>query len=513
MKTYDWLIADADEPRLRAVAELISLKIRSGDRIALHGDLGAGKTTFARYLIRALLGNDDAEVPSPTFPILQTYETPRLGVAHLDLYRIGEESEVAELGLEDLTASGAIIVEWPERAPSVLTDDRLDIVLAETDQPNQRTIRLTAHGDWTERLQRLEQIAAFLSRTQWRHDRLSYLQGDASSRAYARLGNDAGGVILMDWPRQPDGPPIRDGLPYSRIAHLAEGVPAFCDIAALLIEKGYRAPRILAHDLEWGLLVIEDLGDRVFGREVASGAALAPLWRAATETLVSMREFMGIETVTGPGGVVRALPPYDARALGIEVELLPDWYWPLVKGAPIPAHEREEFLALWQPLITAIAARPAGLTLRDYHSPNLLWRPEEPQDQARVGIIDFQDAVRGHPAYDLVSLLQDARLDVHPEVERDLLNHYVDLAKRREQDFCEGEFRRAYAVLGAQRNTKILGIFARLWLRDAKPAYLRHIPRIWTYVARNLDHPQLEALKSWYDRNFPPSGRTRVLDA
>ncbi len=144
---------------------------------------------------------------------------------------------------------------------------------------------------------------------------------------------------------------------------------------SLLLDKGYSAPRILAEDRDRGLLVIEDLGDRVFGREVAAGKSMREMWAAAVDTLVDLREFIGIKEIDTGHGPPYVLPAYDRRALGIETELVPDWYWPLVKARSIPPAERAEFLALWAPLFDLIHAAPAGLVLRDYHSPNLLWLP------------------------------------------------------------------------------------------------------------------------------------------
>jgi hypothetical protein len=209
------------------------------------------------------------------------------------------------------------------------------------------------------------------------------------------------------------------------------------------------------------------------------------------------------------------VPDYDVRALQIEIELLADWYWAWLLGTPVPDAARKEFISLWQPVLQRLACEPSTLVLRDYHSPNLMWMPDSGSGEAAssVGLIDFQDAVNGHPAYDLVSLLQDARLDVPEDVERRLYAHYVALMTAREPGFDAHDFGFAYAALGAQRNTKILGIFARLARRDHKPQYLRHMPRIWRYLARDLAHPQLGALRAWYDANFPPELRERVLDA
>ena len=191
------------------------------------------------------------------------------------------------------------------------------------------------------------------------------------------------------------------------------------------------------------------------------------------------------------------------------MELLIDWYWQAVHGGPAPADARAEFLALWDAPFAMLGALPPAWVLRDYHSPNLLWLPER-ESVARVGIIDFQDAMRGPPAYDLVSLLQDARVDVPPDLEAHLLDHYCAGAGARQTGFDRDAFAFAYAALGAQRDTKILGIFARLAKRDGKPHYMRHNSRLWRYLERDLAHPQLSALKSWYDRHLPADARTRM---
>jgi hypothetical protein len=162
-------------------------------------------------------------------------------------------------------------------------------------------------------------------------------------------------------------------------------------------------------------------------------------------------------------------------------------------------------MELWQPLFARLGRQPEGWVLRDFHSPNLVWLPER-DGARRAGLLDFQDALRGSPAYDLVSLLEDARLDVPAALEDELLAYYLG---RREADpaFDGAEFRFAYAALGVQRNTKILGIFARLAMRDGKRTYLRHIPRIWRYMARGLAHPDLSGLARWFDRYLPDAIR------
>jgi N-acetylmuramate 1-kinase len=195
-----------------------------------------------------------------------------------------------------------------------------------------------------------------------------------------------------------------------------------------------------------------------------------------------------------------AIPPYDAAALLIEVDLLPSWYWPHITGSKPPEAVTQEFSRLWQEALSEIPQAGHGWTLRDFHSPNLLWLPER-QGFARVGLIDTQDCVYGHPAYDLASLLQDARVDVDPSLADALLQHYCGI-RAHQHGFNSQEFLKAYAILGAQRATKILGIFARLFMRDHKPAYLAHMPRVKKHLERNLAHPALAGLRSWYGKHL-----------
>jgi tRNA threonylcarbamoyl adenosine modification protein YjeE len=541
--SHDWHVAEASEASLCRLAERLALKLAAGDTIALSGELGAGKTTFARALIRALLGDAEAEVPSPTFSLVQTYDTPRLTLAHLDLYRLSGEDETAELGIEDIVRSGALLVEWPERAPGVLGPDRLDIRLAMGSTGETRNIHMRASGTWEARLKRIEGISDFLSREpQWREAHVRYLQGDASARGYARLipasppplwGRPGGGdsktldvgipptlnpspqgggechAVLMDFPRQPDGPPIRDGLPYSRIAHLAEDVRPFVAITGILKDAGLSAPAIYASDLDSGLLLLEDFGDRIFGREVASGASQAELWRAAVDALLVLSAVPVPDGIPLADGTTYRLPAQDKGVLAIETELVPDWYWPAVKGSTISDDARAEFSSVWDGIFDRLVAMPRGWSLRDFHSPNLMWLPDR-QGPARAGLLDFQDALYGPLAYDLVSLLQDARVDVPQELESALYSEYCRARRGADPGFDGEAFSFAYAALGAQRSTKILGIFARLAKRDAKPHYLQHIPRIWRYVERSLAHPELGALRAWYDRHLPPDIRAAV---
>ena len=500
---------DLDEAGVVRLAELLALKIRVGDVIALRGDLGAGKTTLARALIAALLGDRAVEVPSPTFSLSQVYATPRLAIAHYDFYRLNTADEAAELGFEEATATGAAIVEWPERAATLLPASRYDIEMAETADPAVRRVTVRGLGDAAVHSGRIGELMAFLdAQPRWQGARIAYLQGDASTRTYARLSADRESVLLMDAPRQPDGPPIRAGRSYSRIARLAEDmVRPFVAIGAVLRDAGLSAPEVAAMDLGKGLLLVEDLGDRVFGTEVAAGCGVqAELWRTAVDALIALRGVPVPASLPLPDGASYTLPRRDRDAFEIEIELLLDWYWPALEGEPVSQVVRAEFRALWAPVLDRLLTLPRGWFLRDYHSPNLIWLPER-KGIARVGIIDFQDALHEHFAFDLVSLLQDARVTVPEELEAELFAYYCAEIEKREPAFDRRVFAAAYADFGAQRNTRLLGLWARLLKRDGKPQYLQHIPRTWGYLARNLRGPALADLQTWYDRHFPPDVR------
>jgi N-acetylmuramate 1-kinase len=505
--TTEWT-RELDEAGVVRLAELLALKIGVGDVIALSGELGAGKTTFARALIAALSGDGGTEVPSPTFSLHQAYAGQRLAIAHFDFYRLANAEEARELGFEEAALQGVVIVEWPERAAALLPETRFEIVLAETQDPHMRRVTMRGPGAAAERLRRINELMTFLiGQAHWTDARITYLQGDASTRCYARLASNGRTALLMDAPRQPDGPPIRDGKPYSKIAHLAEDmVRPFVAVGAVLRQHGLSAPEVVVADLGKGISLVEDLGDRLFGAEMAAGTAQAVMWRAAVDALVHLRRVPVPAAFPLPDDTSYRLPRRDRAAFEIEVELLLDWLWPELKGSPVPAAVRAEFQAVWRPILDRLLALPPGWFLRDFHSPNLIWLPER-EGVARVGILDFQDALHEHFAFDLVSLLQDARVDVPEVLERELFSYYCAQVQALDPHFDRIPFEAAYADFGAQRNTRLLGLWARLLRRDGKPHYMRHMPRTWGYLQRNLRHAALAPLAAWYENHFPPSVR------
>ncbi len=487
-------------PAMEALAHDLSLWARPGLAIHLSGDLGAGKSVFARAFIRALaLDDKDFDIPSPTFSLVQCYDALRVPVAHVDLYRIKSADEISELGLDELLPKYFMIVEWPENLPEDISSDCLKIVISGSGHA--RDLRLEAAGRWIDLLARNEAINEFIAHSRMAGGERYFFEGDASARRYERIVTPGSTMLLMDMPSRPDGPVVRHGKSYSAIAHLAEDIRAVVAINDHLYGLGYSAPRIEELDTTLGLAFIEPLGDRVFGRMMMRGDDMGEPMRAAVEVLADMAARDWPVSVPVRGESTYQLANYDLEAMLIEVDLLPSWYWPLHKKSKPGDGVTAEFSRIWQTLLANLGSNRPVWTLRDYHSPNLLWIPER-KGLRRVGLIDTQDCVIGHPAYDLVSMLQDARVDIDFRQADELYGYYCGLRAATGQ-FDAGEFSRAFAILGAQRATKILGIFARLSKRDGKHIYLNHIPRVARYLKRNLEHPDLAILKAWYERNLP----------
>ncbi|MGC2713009.1 MAG: tRNA (adenosine(37)-N6)-threonylcarbamoyltransferase complex ATPase subunit type 1 TsaE [Pseudolabrys sp.] len=500
---YSFTAAIADEAATYSLMTDVAAVIEPGDVITLSGDLGAGKTTFARALIRYLAGDETVEVPSPTFTLTQSYALPRFTVVHADLYRLARSAELTELGFDDAPEGAVTLVEWPDRANGFLPADRLDIGLTLEPQngPGARNVRITGYGRFALRAERILAIRRFLERSDFGRAERRRIQGDASTRSYERLNRDGATYILMNSPKRPDGPPVRGGKPYSAIAHLAENVTPFIAMALALRGRGFSAPAIFAADREAGLLLIEDLGDEL----VVNGDPPAPIearYEMATDLLAELHQNQLQEVLPVEPGVNYRLPRYDMDAFLIEVELLLDWYLPKLETRVSDA-KRNTYRTLWHDALLPMTSGEQTWVLRDIHSPNLLWLPER-EGTARVGLLDFQDAVVGPAAYDVASLLQDARVDIPEMMEIGLLSRYTRARRSADAAFDAPAFVRAYATLAAQRASKILGIFARLERRDHKPQYLRHLPRVWAYLQRSLAHPALAPLAAWYRVNVPP---------
>jgi N-acetylmuramate 1-kinase len=320
-------------------------------------------------------------------------------------------------------------------------------------------------------------IASFLAAQGWGAAERRPLAGDASFRRYERLTHGSERAVLMDAP-----PP-------------QENVRPFIAIDRLLAGAGLAVPAIFGADEEAGLLLLEDLGDDTYTRLLARGEPEAPLYRLAVDLLIELHRRL-------PADKLEAVPPFEEATALRQVMLLLDWYWPATQGGPAPEKAQAEFAAAWRPILALWGQAARGLVLFDYHVDNLMLLAGR-TGIASVGLLDFQDAVVGSRAFDLVSLIDDARRDVAPALAAELMARYLDAFP----DLDRAGFAAAYAASGAQRHTRILGTFTLLRRRDGKPGYLTFMPRVWRQLEGQLAQPALAPLASWFQHYLPPERR------
>jgi hypothetical protein len=319
---------------------------------------------------------------------------------------------------------------------------------------------------------RNQQRIDFLSNTEWGDAKSVEVAGDASHRSYDRLTKQDGKTaILMNSPSEK-----------------GEDVKPFIKILTHLRDNGLEAPALLESDCENGFLLLEDLGDDLFVRICQTSPNLEEdIYKAAIDALVQLH------AAPNP----KDIAPYDLDAYLRETDLVTDWYLPSISGQVTTYVQTKSYRAEVTAVCEAIETPHSVLVLRDYHAENLLWLPDR-SGIKKVGLLDFQDALIGHPAYDLVSLLEDARRDTSMELQTSMKDYFIKKSK-----VSKDAFNYAYAALGAQRNLKIIGIFARLCVRDAKPHYVDLIPRVWAHLQNDLSHPDLASLKNWVAINLP----------
>ena len=325
-------------------------------------------------------------------------------------------------------------------------------------------------------------IRDFLAAHGWGAADRGLLAGDASFRRYDRLMLNGKPAVLMDAP-----PPMENVTPFVTIGRLLHGL-------------GFSAPEILAVDQPNGFVLLEDLGDDTYTRLLNAGHAEAPLYALAVDTLIALHRRM-------PPEALATLPEFDdARALR-EVSLILDWYWPAIHGAAIADNLRHEFESAWRQVLPKRRAVPDSIALFDFHVDNMLLLKGRSDVQA-CGLLDFQDAVRAPRTFDLVSLLEDVRRSVSSQLMAAMIDRYLVANPQLKRE----DFMTAYAVIGAQRNTRIVGTFARLLKRDGKSAYQRFMPRVWELIALDLSSPALAPVAAWFQRHLPPQDR-HVLTA
>jgi aminoglycoside/choline kinase family phosphotransferase len=353
----------------------------------------------------------------------------------------------------------------------------------------------------------------FLRRSGWGDAVVTPLPGDASTRRYARLALGGRKAMLMDQPQDAETPTAapeadeatRRVLGYNAVARLAGADCArFAAVATWLRGKGLAAPEILAADCTNGFLIIEDFGDGLFADVLADGGAATELYEAAAKVLARLH------AEQAPPLLESGVPlfHYDDVALIAETDLLTQWFLPLALGREASEQEIATHRSLWRDVLAKLPESQPVFVHRDYHAQNLIWMPHRAEP---VGLIDFQDAVAGSRAYDLISLTEDARRDVPPDLAEFTVQAYLKAAAADGGPVDEAGFRQEMAIMAAQRNAKIVGIFARLYSRDGKARYLDLLPRVWGYLERDLAHPALAPLQAWYDEVIPKE--KRVVEA
>ncbi|MEC7176608.1 MAG: tRNA (adenosine(37)-N6)-threonylcarbamoyltransferase complex ATPase subunit type 1 TsaE [Pseudomonadota bacterium] len=490
-------LALPDISAVRRFAGWIAPRLNKGDWLLLSGDLGAGKTELARCIIRQIFGVH-TDVPSPTFTLIQHYESPEIKLLHTDLYRLESSEEIAELGLLDETDS-IVLVEWPEKLGVYMPEKAVTIHLEDVGSIRQCTLHVASdnadffHG-LDDFINREKVLTDFLEKNGYGQAVRTTLAGDASSRRYERLEMDNKRFILMDWPALPN-----ENDDYKAKVFLSKSVTDFRDICAYLIRCGLSAPEIYAQDDAQGLLVLEDFGQHNFTETIdAKDPHLPIFYHESIMALAALYHHADTENPQTNARQFSTPVRYDKAIILTEIQKFIDWYMPSLEKT-LPDSALVAWEEIWGALVTKLEAMKVHdvMMLRDVHSPNLHWLDNR-QSIRRVGFIDIQDGIAGHPAYDVVSLLQDARRDLPKDFEGRFKALYVT-----ETGLDAGDFDTAYNIFGVQRNLRILGIFVWLSKVQGKSSYLQHIPRVNGYIKAGLAHAALADLRGWFETYVP----------
>jgi tRNA threonylcarbamoyl adenosine modification protein YjeE len=463
------------------LAQKIARFIEPGDTLLLQGDLGAGKSHFARSFIQAM-GTKQSHIPSPTFTLVQAYDDTRLPLIHADLYRLKDASELDDLDMHDYFGHGVCLIEWPERAAKALPQTALTLHFTVTGEDT-RKVELLGDARWQKRLKLMLQpadtsraekdFAGFLAKHGFAGAEVVSVSGDASFRRYFRVKAGNRSAIMMDVPAV-----LQDNE-----SGLEGVIKPFLKMNEYLHKAGLRVSEIYGVDEKQCLILHEDFGDTSLYSH--SPKKCDPAWlQVAVEALIQIARAKPLTT----------LKPFDAALMNRSVSLYTDWYLPTQRGHATAPDERARFLEAWAQVYKPMVSSPLGVQLRDYHSPNIMLLGQVPSLN-NLGLIDYQDATYGPLAYDLVSVLYDARLPVDECTRRDLLEHYMV-----KTGVDAKAFETSFYLLSLMRNTRILGVFVRLAQRDGKRNYLEKIPILLPYIQEALQHPAAAPVRPWLQK-------------
>ena len=463
------------------LAQRIARFIEPGDTLLLKGDLGAGKSHFARCFIQAL-GTKQSHIPSPTFTLVQVYDDTRLPLIHADLYRLKDASELDDLDMHDHFAHGVCLIEWPERATSALPRTALTVHFKVSGEST-REVELTGDTRWQRRLKVMltpadthrqkKDFAGFAAEHGFADAEIVQMTGDSSFRQYFRVKSGARTAVIMDVPTtivDEDGDPV-------------DQVSNHVRVAKWLASHGLRVGKIIAADAAQGLILQEDLGDKTLFDQYA-GTVDGPWLQVGVEALVRMNS----------GKQLDGLKPFTLERFLRNVGLFADWYLPALRGHATSPDERARFLEAWAQVYDSFKHVAWGVQLRDYHSPNFMVLGQVPSLE-NLALIDYQDATHGPLAFDLASLLYDARVNVPACLRDDLLEYYI--AKTGVEVKA---FETSFYLISLMRNARILGIFTRLAQRDGKRQYLDKMPILLPYIQEALKHPAAASVRPWLQK-------------
>lgn len=472
---------------LEKLAKELAPLLNVGGVMTLNGQIGAGKTTLAKLIIQQLTQTPLEDIVSPTFNLYHTYNKGSLEIAHYDFYRIESEMELHEIDLNESFTDKICIIEWADKFKDLLPKDRIEIFINHT--KNKRVYRINPLGKFREVVSNRARIENFLVGLDINFTELQRLPGDASKRNYYRVMSSDNTMILMDATQESD---------IKSKTGLNNGIDDFIKIQEYLDSIEVRVPKLIVRNKIDSIILEEDLGEYAY-TDMLTKENYQKLYNPAIKTLIH------ISNINHPKNISTSSRPHYLKEFDLDIylneaETFIDYYWPFIHGKQCNADKKREFTHIMAEVYSNLT-NDKTLMLRDFHSPNLLFLENE-NGFRKCAVIDFQDALFGHPLYDLVSLTNDARITIDEYQEKYLIGLYKKDFPFKNFQFDDSSFMQQYHILGVQRSIKILGIFARLAILETNQNYLVHMPRVICYIKRIMQSGSVQTLACWLNQNF-----------